>query len=158
MAEFWAAGILPVAVHPVDGGAMVLLGRDEWSKGGHWSDFAGGGEREDACPRHTALRELQEETGGALTMRLADLDGALEFRGATPSGKALHRYVVAMAYDAALPSRFRGSKDGEKMAMAWFPLRELPRLRRVFGLQMREDAPAIAAFAVKSAARGARGT
>lgn len=156
--ESWAAGVLPVSA--VDGMPVVLLGRDARSKGGKWSDFTGGGEPEDADPRHTALRELEEETGGAVAMRLEDLDGGLHFEGTTPSGKILHRYIVRVPYDQDLPLRFRGSKDDEKDAVAWFPLAALPPLRHVFWLQMREDRRPIARYAqsgvvVAAADRGA---
>lgn len=141
--QSWAAGVLPVAWHPGapgwPGEPVVLLGRDAPSKGGTWSDFAGGGEAGDESPVHTALRELAEETGGALTLAPRDLDGALVFTGTTPSGKVLHRYVVRVDYDPTLPRRFTGSKGGEKRGLAWFPLRALPPLRRVFLLQMRQD-------------------
>lgn len=141
--QSWAAGVLPVAWHPGAPGSpgepMVLLGRDAPTKGGKWSDFAGGGEAGDASPAHTALRELAEETGGALTLAPRDLEGALVFTSTTPSGKVLHRYVVRVDYDPALPRRFTGSKGGEKRGLAWFPLRALPPLRRVFLVQMRED-------------------
>lgn len=146
----WAAGVLPVAV--TDDGVMVLLGRDSRDKGGRWSDFAGGGEAVDASPRHTALRELAEETGGALTLSLTDLDSALQFRDRTPSGKVLHRYVATVPHDPGLPTKFTGAKDGEKTALAWFPLASPPPLRRVFESQLRRDAPAIERFA-----RGVRG-
>lgn len=147
MHERWAGGVLPVSLGG-DGAPVVLLGRDSRDKGGRWSDFAGGGEAVDASPAHTALRELAEETGGALTLRLADLESCLEFRGVTPSGKVLHRYVVRVPYDPRLPAAFTGAKDGEKTALAWFPLARLPPLRRVFGLQLRRDAPAIERFAL----------
>lgn len=143
MAERWAAGVLPVAVH--HGRPEVLLGLDARDKGGKWSDFAGGGETCDPSPRHTALRELDEETGGVVRMTLADLEAPLlELRDVTPSGKSLHRYVVRVPFDADLPGRFTGSKDHEKTALAWFPLDALPPLRRVFWQQMRRDGPAIA--------------
>lgn len=144
--ESWAAGILPVAVH--DDMPVVLLGRDAPGKGGKWSDFAGGGEPEDACPGDTALRELDEETGGAVHVRPQDLDRAMQFRGTTPSGKVLHRYIVRVPYDPHLPSRFTGSKDDEKVALAWFPLAALPPLRHVFWRQMREDRRGIAGYAM----------
>ncbi len=143
----WAAGVLPVAVHPVTGAAMVLLARDAQSKGGHWSDFAGGREPEDAAPQDTALRELREETGGGLVMRHDHLRGALEFRGTTPSGKTLYRYVVRMPLvDVAL-----GVND-EKTALAWFPLDALPPLRYVFRHQMQRDREAIRRFALAASA------
>lgn len=148
LAAGWAAGVLPVCVH--GGVPMVLLGLDARAKGGKWSDFAGGGEPEDASPAHTALRELAEETGNALVLRRDDLAGALHFRSTTPSGKTLHRYVVAVPYDD-VPSRFRGSKDDEKVALAWWPLHGLPPLRRVFDAQMRADSDAIHQFAIKTA-------
>lgn len=148
MATAWAAGVLPVATHPATGEAMVLLGLDARAKGGKWSDFAGGGEAGDATPAHTALRELAEETGGALTLRLEDLDGAMRLGGVTPSGKRLHRFVARVPFDAALPARFCGAKDREKTAIAWFPLAALPRMRFVFAAQMRADGAAIARFAV----------
>lgn len=143
MAAGWAAGVLPVAVEPVTGTVVVLLGRDAADKGAKWSDFAGGGEPEDPSPRHTALRELAEETGGALALTIENLQDALEFRGVTPSGKALHRFVVRVPYDADLPNRFVGSKDDEKTALGWFPLDAPPPLRRVFGQQLRRDASVI---------------
>lgn len=143
MAAGWAAGVLPVAVEPVTGTVVVLLGRDAAAKGGTWSDFAGGGEPEDPSPRHTALRELAEETGGALALTLDDLRDALEFRGVTSSGKALFRYVVRVPFDPEVPRRFKGSKDDEKTALGWFPLDAPPPLRRVFGQQLRRDAPVI---------------
>lgn len=142
--QSWAAGILPVAMH--GGTPMVLLGKDARSKGGQWSDFVGGGEECDFSPRHTALRELEEETGGALTLCLRDVDGALEFSGTTPSGKVLHRYIVRVPYDQYLPLRFSGSKDGEKQGIAWFALDALPPMRRVFAAQMQHDREAIARF------------
>ncbi len=145
----WAAGVLPVAVTP--GGAVVtLLGRDHARKGGRWSDFAGGGEACDAAPRDTALRELDEETGGLVRLRL---DDALEFTSTTPSGKRLHRYVVRVPFDEDLPARFAGSKDDEKVAVGWFALGALPPLRHVFWRQMQEDAPIIAAFALRGCRR-----
>ena len=144
--ESWAAGILLVAVH--EGMPVVLLGLDARDKGGKWSDFAGGGEPEDADPRHTAVRELREETGGVLALSVADLDPAARCRpGTTPSGKTLHRYILRMAYDPGLPARFTGSQDGEKVALGWFPLAALPPLRHVFWQQMREDRRPIARFA-----------
>lgn len=146
--ERWAGGILPVAVRD-DGVPVALLGRDSRDKGGRWSDFAGGGEAVDASPAHTALRELAEETGGVLPLRLADLESSLQFRDTTPSGKTLWRYVVRVPYDPGLPAAFTGAKDGEKTALAWFPLARLPPLRRVFGLQLRRDGPAIERFAGK---------
>lgn len=142
--ERWAAGVLPVAVTP-EGAVVALLGKDNASKGGRWSDFAGGGEACDAAPRDTALRELDEETGGVVCV---DLEGALEFTSTTPSGKTLHRYVVRVPFDEDLPKRFGGSKDDEKVEVAWFALGALPPLRHVFWRQMREDTPAIAAFAL----------
>ena len=144
----WAAGVLPVSLR-CDGVPVVLLGRDSRDKGGRWSDFAGGGEAEDASPRHTALRELFEETGGVVTMQLSDLepsDRCLEFSGVTPTGKVLHRYVVRVPYDPRLPEAFAGSKDDEKVALAWFSLDSLPAMRRVFEIQMRRDGPAIRRF------------
>jgi 8-oxo-dGTP pyrophosphatase MutT (NUDIX family) len=153
----WAAGVLPVAVDPVTGAAVVLLGLDARSKGGRWSDFAGGGEPCDATPRATAVRELAEETGGLLVMRPADLDGALELGGKTPSGKTLHRFVVAVPYDVGLPARFRRAKDDEKTALWWFPLDALPRMRRVFEAQMRADGPAVAEYAYAFAFGGCWG-
>ena len=145
--EAWAAGVLIVAM---DGPTpVVLLGLDARDKGGKWSDFAGGGEPEDACPRHTAVRELSEETGGVVSLSVGDLEPghAMHFRGTTPSGKVLHRYVVRAAYDPGLPSRFTGSKDDEKVAIAWFPLAALPPLRYVFAQQMRRDGRLIAGYA-----------
>ena len=143
MADRWAAGVLPVSMH--DGVPVVLLGLDAADKGGKWSDFAGGGEPCDPTPRDTALRELAEETGGAVHLTPAALDRPLlELRDVTPSGKSLHRYVVRVPYDPDLPGRFRGSKDDEKAALAWFPLDALPPLRRVFWQQMRRDGPVIA--------------
>lgn len=153
--QSWAAGILPTALHPVSGSPMVLLGRDSRSKGGHWSDFAGGGEAEDATPCHTAIRELAEETGGLLRMAPEDLRGALEFRGTTPSGKTLYRYIVPIAYDASLPGRFTDSHGGEKTAVAWFHLGALPPMRRVFWQQMRADQAAIARFITRAGSRAA---
>lgn len=141
----WAAGVLPVSMW--HGTPVVLLGRDAPDKGGKWSDFAGGGEAVDATPRHTAVRELAEETGGLLTLPADALDAALEFRDTTPSGKVLHRYVARVAYDPFAPSRFRGAKDDEKVALRWFPLAALPPMRRVFAVQMRRDGPAIERFA-----------
>lgn len=142
MADRWAAGVLPVSVR--ESVPVVLLGLDARDKGGKWSDFAGGGEGCDPSPRHTALRELDEETGGAVRLTLADLETPLlELRDVTPSGKSLHRFVVRVPFDPDLPGRFRGSKDDEKAALAWFPLDALPPLRRVFWQQMRRDAPAI---------------
>ena len=159
--QSWAAGVLPVAWHSRGAGwpgeAMVLLGRDAPSKGGTWSDFAGGGEAGDESPVHTALRELAEETGGALTLAPRDLDGALVFTGTTPSGKVLHRYVVRVDYDPALPRRFTGSKGGEKRGLAWFPLRALPPLRRVFLLQMRQDQRDIERFVTPGGSPGPHG-
>lgn len=143
----WAAGVLPVSVHA--GVPMVLLGLDARGKGGKWSDFAGGGEPEDASPVHTALRELAEETGGALTLRQADLAGALPFRGTTPSGKTLYRYVVKIPYED-VPSRFAGSKNDEKTRLAWFPLHDLPPLRHAFDRQMQRDTDAIHLYAVRA--------
>lgn len=140
----WAAGVLPVCVH--DGVAMVLLGLDARSKGGKWSDFAGGGEPEDASPAHTALRELDEETGGAVVVTHEDLRASLRFQGVTPSGKTLHRFVAVVEYDESVSMRFPGSKDQEKVALAWFPLHALPPLRRCFDAQMRVDADAIRRF------------
>lgn len=148
----WAAGVLPVAVHPHAGTPMLLLGLDARSKGGKWSDFAGGGEACDASPHHTALRELAEETGGTLTLSTADLADALEFRGTTPTGKSLFRYVVRVDFDDTIQTRFRGSKDDEKIALDWFPLHALPPLRRSFALQMRADAPAIRDYALRRVA------
>lgn len=144
----WAGGVLPVSVRD-DGVAVMLLGRDSREKGGRWSDFAGGGEAQDASPRHTAIRELAEETGGALTMRPSDLDSCMEFRGTTPSGKVLHRYVVRIPYDPHLPGTFVSAKDDEKIALGWFPLASPPPLRRVFAMQMRRDAPAIQQFVTR---------
>lgn len=146
----WAAGVLPVAVMPT-GEVVVLLGLDAATKGGRWSDFVGGIEPEDASPRHTALRELAEETGKALTLSMSDLEDSLEVRDTTPSGKHLHRYVVRIPFDAALPRTFAGSKDDEKTALAWFSLHRLPCMRRVFGDQMRRDARAIRLFATGAA-------
>lgn len=144
MAHGWAAGVLPVAVRE-DGQPVILLGLDARDKGGKWSDFAGGGESCDPSPKHTALRELDEETGGAVRLTLADLETPLlELQDVTPSGKSLHRYVVRVTHDASLPDRFRGSKDDEKVALAWWPLDALPPLRRVFWQQMRRDGLAIA--------------
>jgi len=140
----WAAGILPVAVHR--GVPMVLLGRDHASKGGKWSDFAGGGEACDPSPRHTALRELSEETGGTVALRLDDLDRALTFHSTTPSGKTMYRFIVAVPYDESVPLSFKGAHNDEKVALGWFPLACLPPLRRVFWLQMRQDGHAIADF------------
>lgn len=142
----WAGGVLPVAVAP-GGEVVVLLGLDAVSKGGRWSDFVGGFEPEDASPRHTALRELAEETGRALTLALADLDHSLELTDTTPSGKQLHRFVVHIPFDAGLPRRFAGSKDDEKVALAWFSVHRLPRMRRVFADQMHRDARVIRLFA-----------
>lgn len=155
-ARRWAAGVLPVSVR--DGEPVVLLGLDSRSKGGKWSDFAGGGEDTDASPRHTAVRELAEETGDLVRMHPDDLEGALRLGGVTPSGKALHRFVAAVPYDAALPSRFQGAKDGEKVAVRWFPLDALPRMRWVFEHQMRVDVPAIAAYALTAAQTKSRRT
>lgn len=142
----WAAGVLPVAVAPT-GEVVVLLGLDAVSKGGQWSDFVGGHEPEDASPRHTALRELAEETGHMLPLSLVDLDSSLELRGTTPSGKQLHRFAVCIPFDAGLPGRFTGSKDDEKVVLEWFDLRRLPRMRRVFRDQMRRDAWLVARLA-----------
>lgn len=151
MADRWAAGVLPVAVREGGRGQpvpVILLGLDARDKGGKWSDFAGGGEECDPSPRHTALRELDEETGGVVRLTLADLEASLlELRDVTPSGKSLHRYVVRVPYDADLPSRFTGAKDDEKAALAWFPLDALPPLRRVFAQQMRRDGASIARLA-----------
>lgn len=146
--ESWAAGVLIVS--SVDETPVVLLGRDARNKGGKWSDFAGGGEVEDACPRHTAVRELAEETGGVVTLRVEDLEPgrAMHLHGRTPSGKVLHRYIVRAPYDPGLPSRFTGSKGGEKEAIAWFPLAALPPLRYVFKQQMRGDGRVIARYAL----------
>ena len=141
----WAAGILPVAVH--DGTPFVLLGKDSRCKGGKWSDFAGGGEAVDETPRHTALRELDEETGGCVSMTLDDLQNCMVFQSTTPSGKVLHRYIVRVEYDPHLPARFSGSKDDEKAGIDWFPLGALPPLRHVFWKQMLEDRRRIAVFA-----------
>lgn len=116
---------------------MVLLGLDAADKGGKWSDFAGGGEPGDDTPWHTALRELDEETGGIV--KVDHTQCIDEMHGVTPSGKHLHRYVVRIPFDSDLPSRFRESKDDEKVAIGWFALRQLPPLRRVFWSQMRTD-------------------
>lgn len=145
----WAAGVLPVAARA--GVPVALLGLDARSKGGKWSDFAGGGEPEDPTPAHTALRELAEETGGALALGHEELRAALRFSGVTPSGKALHRYVVKIQYDEMIPARFSGSKNDEKVALAWFPLHSLPPLRRAFDAQMRLDNRAISRYAAAAA-------
>jgi 8-oxo-dGTP pyrophosphatase MutT (NUDIX family) len=149
--ESWAAGVLIVAV--VDQTPVVLLGRDARNKGGKWSDFAGGGEPEDACPRHTAVRELSEETGGVVALSVEDLEAgrAMHLQGTTPSGKVLHRYIVRAAYDPSLPSRFTGSVGDEKQGIAWFPLAALPPLRHVFWHQMRQDGRLIARYALTPA-------
>lgn len=140
----WAAGVLPVAVSS-DRVPVVLLGLDARFKGGKWSDFAGGGEPEDESPRHTALRELGEETGGVVTMGLDDLDRATEFLDVTPSGKRIHRYLVVVPFDDALPGRFAGSKGNEKTKLGWFSLHDLPAMRPVFAKQMTRDRDAILA-------------
>ncbi|NBU16385.1 MAG: NUDIX domain-containing protein [Actinobacteria bacterium] len=133
----WAAGILLVAVH--DGVPVMLLGRDHWSKGGKWSDFAGGGEAVDWSPEATALRELDEETGGAVRLSINDLAGCLRMTDVTPSGKTLHRFVVRVPYDPKIPLTFRSAKDQEKTELRWFPMRSPPPLRRVFWHQLHRD-------------------
>lgn len=137
----WAAGVLPVSL---DGSTpVVLLGRDCRAKGGGWSDFAGGRETCDDSPAETALRELAEETGGAVAVTDSQMADALVFTDLTPSGNPIYRFVVTVPFDAAIPSRFRGSKDDEKVALRWFPLAALPRMRRVFAEQMKRDVSSI---------------
>lgn len=135
----WAAGILPVAMRGDT--PVALLARDSPAKGGHWSDFAGGGEACDAGPEETALRELREESGGCVRMGREDLARALRRRDRTPRGKVLHRFIVKVPYDPGLPSRF--TPNDEKTEMGWFPLRSLPRMRRAFAIQMALDNAAI---------------
>lgn len=147
----WAAGVLPISVRP-DGKCVVLLGRDSAAKGGKWSDFAGGREGRDATAADTAARELDEETGGVLRASRESLARCMLLRDATPGGRSMWRYALRIGYDAALPARFRGSKDDEKTALAWFPVRRLPPMRRVFAQQMRRDADALEAYAFKTRA------
>lgn len=144
----WAAGVLPLALR--GGRPVVLLGRDALAKGGRWSDFAGGREPQDETPRDTALRELREETGGAVAVDAALLDAALALVDVTPSGKVLYRYAVRVKYDAGLPGSFRWSHNDEKLELAWFDLDRLPPMRRVFADQMRRDAPRLRAFVEKT--------
>lgn len=158
----WAAGVLPVCASPSDGRCMLLLGQDSRSKGGKWSDFAGGGEACDASPLHTAVRELDEETGGLLRWDAGRLEeglrrgDVLEFRSVTPSGRDIRRFVVRVPFDPSLPSRFAGSKDDEKVALGWFPMSAMPPLRHVFASQMWRDRHDIAAFCrAGGASRGA---
>lgn len=135
----WAAGVLPVSVRP-DGEPVALLGLDAWSKGGKWSDFAGGAEPGDASPEDTALRELREETGGkCVRLCAADLGNAMCVRDETPSGKVIVRFVARVPWDPDAPRRF--VPNAEKTAAAWFELRRLPRLRYVFYCQMERDMP-----------------
>jgi 8-oxo-dGTP pyrophosphatase MutT (NUDIX family) len=145
--DTWAAGVLLVADGPF-GERLLLLGRDSGAKSGGWSDFAGGRESCDTDPVATAIRELEEETSGVVRMTRAELERSLlkTFRDVTPGGRAITRYLVAAEYDARLPTRFDPLRchGGEKTALGWFDVADLPRLRRVFGDQMRREGKEIA--------------
>jgi 8-oxo-dGTP pyrophosphatase MutT (NUDIX family) len=125
------------------GERLVLLGRDSSWKGGGWSDFAGGKEEEDSDPVDTAIRELREETSGVVRMTREELEASLvrTFTDVTPSGRAITRYIVAAKFDEKLPRRFdpRSCHGEEKTAIGWFDIERLPRLRRVFRIQMQRE-------------------
>ena len=147
MFEGWersAAGILIVSVAP-DGEPVVLLGRDDASKGGRWSDFAGGSDEIDETIAHTATRELREEAGDAVVVTVGALRDAPSVEDETPSGKKIVRFVVRVPFDPSVHARFRRERrgDGEKTDLRWFSLRHLPPMRLCFARQMARDASRI---------------
>jgi 8-oxo-dGTP pyrophosphatase MutT (NUDIX family) len=147
----WAAGICPITVYR--GKVWILLGRDSKDKGGRWSDFTGGKESIDKIPRSTALRELREETGGAVQTDLKDYK---TFIDVTPSGKSVYKFVAWIDYDHAIPLKFRNSKDDEKVELGWFELEKLFEIpmRYVFRKFVRDNYESIVEFAVYNNARG----
>ena len=95
----------------------------------------------DETIAHTAVRELLEEAGGIIEASVEDLRDVHTFEDETPSGKTIVRFVLRVPFDPTIYDRFRRERrgDGEKRALDWFSLRNLPPMRLCFAKQMARD-------------------
>lgn len=140
-----AAGVLVVARDPTTYRLMMLLGREDRTKrvgkhrtplGYFWLHFQGKRDDEDnSDPRITALRELDEETGGVLSKYSAHIRKQM-FEQTTPKlwykNSKYVLFVVNIPFDRALPLHFdkverEKCKDLWQDAIKWVPVTQLYR-------------------------------
>ena len=103
MNKFVYGGILPYAKHK--GNTYYLIGQEDLGRDkGKWSDFGGRADKEDVSPLGVALRESTEESMGFLE----PLQTPTKFlsRKSDPGGRVSRTYLMQVAYDPLLPSRF----------------------------------------------------
>ncbi len=140
-----AAGVLLVARDPHTKRLMMLLGREDRTKrvgkhrtplGYFWLHFQGKRDDEDMDdPRVTALRELNEETGGVLGKYAKHIRTQI-FEQTTPKlwykNSKYVLFVVNIPFDRGLPMQFdkverAKCKDLWQTAIRWVPVSHLYR-------------------------------
>lgn len=135
-------GVVPVALH--EGQYYLLFGRE--ARGGGWSDFGGGKERNER-PLETAIREGCEELCGFLGSKAKLSQRVRDHRIGHVRVAGFSAYLFEVPYDPLLPDYFRNhflfvrstrpeavAKNGlyEKSDIAWFPLDSLRSQRHMF--------------------------
>jgi hypothetical protein len=146
------AGVLPIAIDPVTGKAVALLGYEQGNVKG-FSDFGGSGDSTDISREHTAVREFNEETCLAfwedLTNTPLNRATASKTQLETLATQPLTQNVIPWFYAAnnnyltcLLPVRYQSVADinnsmsvvrkkvkaspfFEKTEFAWVPLEDL---------------------------------